>query len=83
MSGIPKLIEGVMYRVLYKSQSGNYRWYKYEMFASFVGADSYGNLLWSLRPEAGTQQMVREQLLEAYEMPRTTAARMPKRLGPA
>jgi hypothetical protein len=57
---IPKLREGVLYRLIYKQQAGNYQWYKKEVWAKYLGDDSnspMGHHLFSLRPLAGTQRM--------------------------
>lgn len=79
--GIPKMTEGLLYRVIYKSQSGNYQWYKKEAWMVYIGDDRDGNPLFSLRPLAGTQQLDIENLLEAYEMPSSSKPKMPVSLG--
>lgn len=77
-----KLEEGITYRLIYKSQSGNYRWYRYEAIAKYIGRGMQeDDEAFSFRPLAGTSDIKHENILEAYEMPRTTEPRLPKRLG--
>jgi hypothetical protein len=75
-----KLEEGILYRVLYKSQSRNDRWYKKEMWAVFLGEEDT-TLLFSLRPLAGTQELDKDNLLEAYEMPHSSTPKKSVTLG--
>jgi hypothetical protein len=80
----PKLEQGVMYRLVYKQQAGNYQWYKHEMVALYIGEnnDQYEpKWIFSLRPEAGTQDMKKENLLEAWEMPKNYPPKLPRRVG--
>jgi hypothetical protein len=73
---------GADYRIRYMMQSGNYRWYEWEVTMKFIG---YGHdktsLLFSLRPLAGTQDMTADQVIWIDEMPKNTPPVMPKRIG--
>src|SRR3954466_1807804 len=48
-----ELENGALYRVIYKSQTGNGRWSLREMKAIYLGR-GIGESMWSLRPLAGT-----------------------------
>jgi len=75
---------GKLYLLTYKQQSGNYQWYKKQMVAVYIGEDNNEytpSYLFSLRPEAGTQDMRKDQLLAAKEMPRSYGVKMPVKIG--
>jgi hypothetical protein len=77
-----KLEEGILYRLVYKFQAGNYQWYKKEMWARYMGENEAQSVYeFSLRPLAGTQSMPKDWLLEAWEMPRTSTPKLPVSLG--
>lgn len=75
-----KLEEGILYRVVFKQQAGNYQWYKKEMWARFMEEVDIG-YLFDLRPLAGTQSIPKDWLLEAYEMPHSSTPKLPVSLG--
>jgi hypothetical protein len=66
----PKLEIGALYRVQFKSQSGNHRWYMREMTAVYLGFNqSKTERLFSLRPKAGTTALsIRWNPLEDWEL---------------
>jgi hypothetical protein len=51
-AAIKKLEPGIMYRIVYKQQLGNYQWYEHEMFAQYIGKGDNDKLLFSLRSPA-------------------------------
>jgi len=57
---------GKTYKVTYKQQSGNHRWYKWEMTATVLG-NSRGEILFNLRPLAGTTRIPGENILAFRE----------------
>lgn len=60
------------YRLVYKLQGGNYRWSKYEATMTYLGMDRFHDeLLFSLRPHAGTQSLRRDAILEAHDLGET------------
>jgi hypothetical protein len=61
-----------VYRLEYKIQSGNYSWYRYTSIMTFLGFDN-GNLLFNLRPLAGTQSLRANCLLVAEDLGESTA----------
>lgn len=62
--------EGKTYKVTYKQQSGNYRWYKWEMYATYLGyVPSRVAEVFSLRPLSGTTDIPRENILSVEEVP--------------
>jgi hypothetical protein len=61
---------GNLYRVTYKQQSGNGRWYRWEMTAVYLGpAGEYrpGYEEFSLRPQMGSTSL-RANLIEAADL---------------
>jgi hypothetical protein len=79
---LPKPREGVLYRVRYRRQSGNYRWAEYEFQGKFLGFDSDGlELSFSLRPEAGTSSIKASDILEMWEMSQVAKPKLPVRIG--
>jgi hypothetical protein len=79
-AAIKKLEPGIMYRIVYKQQLGNYQWYEHEMFAQYIGKGDNDKLLFSLRPLAGTQNFNPANIIGIYEMPRTTQPKLPRRI---
>lgn len=83
-----ELKKGHLYRLVYKLQSGNYRWYKYEATMTFLDMDSRnGDTIWNLRPLAGTQTLAYDLILEAEDLGATQGRsdhrhRVKKSLGP-
>jgi hypothetical protein len=65
-----KLEEGHLYRVVYRLQSGNGQWYKYEAVMTYLGASRLnpGEGSWNLRPIAGTQTIRRNDILIAEDL---------------
>lgn len=68
-----ELHQGHLYRLVYKLQSGNGQWYKYEAYMSFLGRTKTpmygapeGNF--NLRPIAGTQTLRLDHILEAEDL---------------
>lgn len=73
---LPKMEEGIVYRVRYFSQAGNYRWYEKKFTATFVGyvKSVYADqAMFSLRPQAGTQVIDMDNILKIDEMSRNSA----------
>ena len=73
--------EGQMYTIRYQSQSGNYRWYEYIVTMKYIGEDQFGNLLFSLRPLAGTQSMRPEKITDVMKVDDTVPPKFPRRIG--
>lgn len=63
-----ELKEHHLYRLVYKLQSGNYRWYKYEATMTYLGKGLGGRLDFNLRPIAGTQYLTEDSILEAEDL---------------
>lgn len=86
---VEKLRVGGLYKVRYRLQSGNYRWYNWEMTAVFLG-NVKNNLYasFSLRPHAGNTEIRKAHIDSAELLAATIDARdpncptvMPKRIG--
>jgi hypothetical protein len=77
-----QLETGTKYRVKYKRQGGNYQWSVYEFIGSYLGDKKHtGELMFDLRPSAGTSSIEPDQILEFWEMPYSTEHRIPIRRG--
>jgi hypothetical protein len=77
-----QLVQGQKYKVTYRQQSGNYRWYEWSMTAQFLGFQSEGRgsevvTTWSLRPLAGTTELPMRDIISA--IPQYGPVKMPKR----
>lgn len=58
-----------LYRLVYRLQSGNGSWYKYESYMTYLGPvrnSTEGSF--NLRPFAGTQSLDRANILEAEDL---------------
>jgi hypothetical protein len=78
------LEHGKLYLLTYKQQAGNYQWYKHQMVAVYLDEDNNEfepRYIFSLRPKAGTQDMRKDALLAAKEMPRSYGTRLPVKIG--
>jgi hypothetical protein len=63
------LKRGHLYRLTYRLQSGNGRWYKYEATMTYLGrASQTKDTLWNLRPIAGTQTLPTNDILAAEDL---------------
>jgi hypothetical protein len=62
-----QLKKGHLYRLVYKLQSGNYRWYKYEATMTYLGPGRFEEFF-NLRPLAGTQSLPKNSILEAEDL---------------
>lgn len=77
------MIEGKTYKIEFKQQSGNNRWYRWEMSATYLGQSRQqyhlgGDSLFSLRPLAGTTRLPTENIFSTEEVPHHQH-KMPKR----
>ena len=64
-----ELKQGHLYRLVYKLQSGNGSWYKYEATMTFLGQKKIDNSLdFNLRPIAGTQNLRMDAIIEAEDL---------------
>lgn len=85
-----KLQAGNLYRLRYRLQSGNYKWYVWEMTAVYIGSEQGGyKQHFSLRPHAGSTQIQTSHIHEVELVAERVDARsstvktvMPKRIGP-
>lgn len=69
MTNVFTLEEGHTYRLIYKLQGGNYRWSKYEAVMTYLGPDRLDRtLVFNARPQAGTQSLPRDSILEAHDL---------------
>lgn len=85
---INALIEGNVYVVTYKLQSGNYRWLKYESTMTYIGENKYGELNFNLRPLAGTQTLLLPSIIAVQDLGRAQGRadvrhKRPRRIGAA
>ena len=77
------LLPGKKYEVVWKQQSGNYRWYKKAAVWTFIDISKpSGQLIWSGRPVCGTQDMDVENFIEAVQTSQEARCTVPKSLGP-
>ena len=82
-----ELQKGKTYRVHWKTQSGNYRWYVKEFTAQFLGwfASYEGQpndmAHWSFRPDAGSSDCHKNSILW-FEQVEDGKRQLPKSLGP-
>lgn len=65
-----KFEPGNLYKITYRQQGGNYRWYRYEMTAVYLGHNTRKDeRLFSLRPLAGTTALsIEHNPIEAVEL---------------
>lgn len=64
-----KLKGSHLYRLVFKLQSGNGQWYKYEAYMTFLGQVRHSEeTTWNLRPVAGTQGLPAGAILEAEDL---------------
>lgn len=79
--------EGGLYQIIYKAESGNYRWYMWEVTAVFLERTNDGKVIMSLRPEAGTFDLPAKDILRVDRAVGRTLDRgndgvkLPKKLG--
>jgi uncharacterized protein YprB with RNaseH-like and TPR domain len=78
---INALLPGAMYWFKYKLQAGNYQWYEHETIAMFLNyADKGKQIVVSGRPEFGTAQLEKENVLQFKIMEDGTHPRQPRRV---
>lgn len=84
-----KLKRSHLYRLVYRLQLGNGRWYKYEAYMTYLGCNKVTReAQFNLRPVAGTQSLSLRDLLEVEDLGRTEGRDDPRHkakrsLGPA
>lgn len=76
------MIAGHRYRIRYKSQSGNYRWYAWEAVVTYLGLGGpSGDDHWfHCRPKADTGSIPQADLLAFEEVGADVSNRPPRRL---
>lgn len=72
-----KISSGDLVKVTYKQQSGNYRWYRWEMTAVYLGPLRSGYSEFSLRPLMGSTSLRTSDIetIEIVEDKKTVLAR--------
>lgn len=72
------LVPGSLYEVTYKSQSGNYRWYRWRMTAVFLDHQTnqwQDECIFSLRPRAGSTALTSAHIEEVRLLRKNAGAR--------
>lgn len=63
------MIKGNVYEIVYKLQSGNYRWYMYRATMTYLGYSSpMDEEIFSLRPLAGTQMLPTSAIMDVRDL---------------